>query len=136
MDVADIKAIERGFALASGAIKNASDAMRNLQGAAVSSGTWLKTFQDEYKKIAGRVRARKIALNILDDVTDKLLENGEICPSCELNGTFCEGSRCEAAKDAAWDDLDRQTRKDLIRSVIGNKYYNLSLTVKNELLCI
>ena len=90
---------------------------------------------DDYKKIAGRVRARKIALNILDDVMDKLLENGEICPSCELNGTFCEGSRCEAAKDAAWDDLDRQTRKDLIRSVIGNKYYNLSLTVKNELLC-
>ena len=136
MDVADIKAIERGFALASGVIKNASDAMRNLQGAAVSSGTWIKTFQDDYTKIAGRVRARKIASIIWDDVMYKLLENGEICPSCELNGTFCEGSRCEDAKYAAWDDLDRQTRKDLIRSVIGNKYYNLSLTVKNELLCL
>lgn len=118
MDKNDLKAIGRGFAIA------------------VPSSELIKTFVNDNKKISGRVRARKIALNIWDDVMDKLLENGEICPFCELNGTFCEGLRCDVAKDAAWDDLDRQTRKDLIRSVIGNKYYNLSLTVKNELLCI
>lgn len=136
MDKNDIKAIERGLAIASDAIKKATAAMNKLHAAAVPSLELIKTFMDDYKKIAGRVRARKIALNIWDDVMDKLLENGEICPFCELNGTLCEGSRCDVAKDAAWDDLDRQTRKDLIRSVIGNKYYNLSLTVKNELLCI
>ena len=135
MDKNDLKAIGLGFAIASDAIKKAAAAMNKLHTIAVPSSELIKTFMDDYKKIAGRIRARKIALNILDDVMDKLLENGEICPSCELNGTFCEGSRCEAAKDAAWGDLDRQTRKDLIRSVIGNKYYNLSLTVKNELLC-
>ena len=136
MDKNDIKAIERGLAIASDAIKKATAAMNKLHADAVQSSELIKTFMDDYKKIAGRVRARKIALNIWDDVMDKLLENGEICPFCELNGTFCEGTRCDVAKDAAWDDLDRQKRKDLIRSVIGNKYYNLSLTVKNELLCL
>ena len=59
-----------------------------------------------------------------------------LCRGCELEGTFCEGRRCEDQAEIFFEnDMGgRDVWKAIIYDVIGDEYYNLSLKNKVQLL--
>lgn len=57
------------------------------------------------------------------------------CIGCELEGSFCEGRRCEWQSETFFErDYTRAEWKYIFYKNIGDRYYNLSLRNKIKLL--
>lgn len=116
------------------AFNNVTSAMVDLQNSAIVAGVGVrrlkKSIRNKNPQIF-RVFFRKI--DIMEDLKVRVLERAEICHTCELNNTFCEGSLCDTTFDNWWDSLEKVERRALLFEYFGSQYYNFSIRLKNKL---
>ena len=75
---------------------------------------------------------RKISdLNV--EICEFLFQEGLICHGCSLNPNNCEGSNCGQQMDAFFELKTKDEISKLCFKAIGDKFYNLSIRLKNEL---
>ena len=78
----------------------------------------------------------KIENKIFDlhtEVGEFLFEEGLICHGCSLNPNNCDGSNCGQQMDAFFELKTKDEISKLCFKAIGDKFYNLSIRLKNEL---
>lgn len=61
-----------------------------------------------------------------------LFQSHFTCDGCELEGYFCEGSRCEKQSESIFN-VPKKERSIMIRETFGSKFNNLSIRIKNQL---
>lgn len=97
-------------------------------------------FTGKHKK---RVLKEQLFMSQIDNLTDWI--KGEICKGmagdkrfcvgCELEGTHCEGSRCENQADYIFEGMERSEKLEWAKITLGRDLWNnLSLRMKKEIL--
>lgn len=88
------------------------------------------------KSFLDYLRADRIEL-IKSGLIDSIMEKDPelFCSGCELEGTFCKGSRCELTREIFFErDETREFWRRLYVKFWGKNYYNLSLRNKLRLI--
>ena len=85
------------------------------------------------KRIKRIARIQKKADDLTTNFCEFLFEEGLICHGCSLHPNNCEGSNCGQQMDAFFELKTKDEISKLCFKAIGNKYYNQSLRIKNEL---
>lgn len=127
-------------------VKEASAAMiAGVQRVGKSMHSILFSFKSAKKqlknfKLAAQREIRKNRIKIIQETTiENLIEKDheELCKSCELNGTFCEGRRCEWQAETFFEDKDwtnSDWRHFYYKYYHRSLFQNLSLRNKLKLL--
>lgn len=125
-------------------VKEGIDKLVNALGQA--AGEMAKTTQEmkaaakqaKLYRAAGMEYVRMDRVAILRGKVQEVLfkrDNEMYCWNCDLEGTFCEGARCEYQAETYWEQEKGRTEwKSVIYDALGDEYYNLSLRKKLELL--
>ena len=75
---------------------------------------------------------RKISdLNV--EICEFLFEEGLICNGCNLSPNNCEGANCGIQMDNFFSYRTKDEIQKICFKAIGDKFYNQSLRIKNEL---
>lgn len=84
-----------------------------------------------------KFKKHKELLQKIDDlnveICEVLFEEGLICKGCSLRPDTCEGSNCGMQMDAFFSYRTKDEIQKICFKAIGNKFYNQSLRIKNEL---
>ena len=56
-----------------------------------------------------------------------------LCNACPLEGTFCEGDRCESQSERFNNETTPKELKQMLFDFFGKKYYSFSLKTKLNL---
>ena len=89
-----------------------------------------KAFPKQAKKEKS-IKDKISDLNV--EICDFLFEEGLICKGCDLAGTHCEGSNCGTQMDDFFSYRTKDEIQKICFKAIGDKFYNQSLRIKNEL---
>ena len=66
-------------------------------------------------------------------ICDFLFEEGLICNDCKLSPNNCDGANCEIKMEIFFTYRTKDEIQKICFKAIGNKFYNKSLRIKNEL---
>lgn len=89
-----------------------------------------KAFPKQAKKEKS-IKDKISDLNV--EICEVLFEEGLICNGCNLEGTHCEGSNCGSQMDDFFSYRTKDEIQKICFKAIGDKFYNLSRKIKNEL---
>ena len=89
-----------------------------------------KVFPKQAKKEKS-IKDKISELNV--EICEVLFEEGLICNGCNLEGTHCEGSNCGSQMDDFFSYRTKDEIQKICFKAIGDKFYNLSRKIKNEL---
>ena len=67
------------------------------------------------------------------EICEFLFEEGLICNDCILSPNICDGSNCEIKMENFFSYRTKDEIQKICFKAIGNKFYNKSLRIKNEL---
>ena len=85
------------------------------------------------KRIQRLAKIQKKADDLTTVFCEFLFEEGLICHGCSLRPDTCEGSNCGYQMDAFFESKTKDEISKLCFKAIGDKFYNLSIRLKNEL---
>ena len=89
-----------------------------------------KAFPKQAKKEKS-IKDKISDLNV--EICEVLFEEGLICNGCNLTPNNCEGANCGYQMDAFFESKTKDEISKLCFKAIGDKFYNLSRKIKNEL---
>ena len=97
-----------------------------------------KTFGEAIKNTNQKrfLKHAKIEKKISDlhtEIGEFLFDEGLICEGCSLHPNNCEGSNCGTQMDAFFSSKTKNEIQKIYFKAIGDKFYNQSLRIKNEL---
>lgn len=97
-----------------------------------------KTFGEAIKSSNQKrfLKHAKIETKISDvnvEIGEFLFDEGFICDGCSLHPNNCEGSNCGTQMDAFFSSKTKDEIQKIYFKAIGDKFYNLSRKIKNEL---
>ena len=67
------------------------------------------------------------------EICEVLFEEGLICNGCNLSPNNCEGANCGIQMDNFFSYRTKDEIQKIYFKAIGDKFYNQSLRIKNEL---
>ena len=85
------------------------------------------------KRIKRLARIQKKADDLTTVFCEFLFEEGLICNGCNLSPNNCEGSNCGIQMDNFFSYRTKDEIQKICFKAIGDKFYNQSLRIKNEL---
>ena len=85
------------------------------------------------KRIQRLARIQKKADDLTTNFCEFIFEEGFICDGCSLRPDTCEGSNCGYQMDAFFESKTKDEIAKFVFKAIGDKFYNQSLRIKNEL---
>ena len=85
------------------------------------------------KRIQKLARIQKKADDLTTMFCEFLFEEGFICDGCSLNPNNCEGSNCGTQMEDFFSSKTKDEIQKIYFKAIGDKFYNQSLRIKNEL---
>ena len=71
--------------------------------------------------------------NLNVEICDFLFEEGLICNDCNLSPNNCDGENCEIKMENFFSYRTKDEIQKIYFKAIGDKFYNLSRKIKNEL---
>ena len=86
-----------------------------------------KVFTKKEKSIKEKISD----LNV--EICEFLFEEGLICNGCNLSPNNCEGANCGIQMDNFFSYRTKDEIQKIYFKAIGDKFYNLSRKIKNEL---
>lgn len=89
-----------------------------------------KAFPKQAKKEKS-IKDKISDLNV--EICEVLFEEGLICNGCNLSPNNCEGSNCGIQMDNFFSYRTKDEIQKICFKAIGDKFYNQSLRIKNEL---
>lgn len=97
-----------------------------------------KTFGEAIKNTNQKrfLKHAKIEKKISDlhtEIGEFLFDEGLICEGCSLHPNNCEGSNCGIQMDIFFSYRTKDEIQKICFKAIGDKFYNQSLRIKNEL---
>ena len=85
------------------------------------------------KRIQRMAKIQKKADDLTTVFCEFLFEEGFICDGCSLHPNNCEGSNCGTQMDYFFSSKTKDEIQKIYFKAIGDKFYNLSRKIKNEL---
>ena len=86
-----------------------------------------KAFTKKEKSIKDKIS------DLHTEIGEFLFDEGLICEGCSLHPNNCEGANCGTQMDAFFSSKTKNEIQKIYFKAIGDKFYNLSRKIKNEL---